>query len=70
MSPEVREASPDQAEFLAELIGQGLLLESGVPGVYGHGPAFGQGAARRALAGPVAPAAFSRRFRRIVGGTR
>ena len=40
MSPEVREASPDQAEFLAELIGQGLLLESGVPGVYGHGPAF------------------------------
>lgn len=36
----VRAASPDQAEFLTELIGRGLLLESGVPGVYGHSDAF------------------------------
>ena len=40
MAPEVRAASPDQAEFMAELIGRGLLLESGVPGVYGHGAIF------------------------------
>jgi hypothetical protein len=33
VSWEVREASSDQAEFLAELIAAGLLLESGVPGV-------------------------------------
>jgi seryl-tRNA synthetase len=37
---EVREAAGDQAEFLAELIAAGLLLESGVPGVYGHGAVF------------------------------
>ncbi|HEX4010829.1 MAG TPA: amino acid--[acyl-carrier-protein] ligase [Solirubrobacteraceae bacterium] len=36
----VREATPDQAEFLAELIAAGLLLESGVPGVYGHNEVF------------------------------
>jgi seryl-tRNA synthetase len=40
MCPEVREASPDQAELLAELIGAGLLIESGVPGVYGHNEVF------------------------------
>jgi seryl-tRNA synthetase len=40
MSPEVREASADQAEFLSELIDAGLLLESGVPGVYGHSDTF------------------------------
>jgi seryl-tRNA synthetase len=40
VSWEVREASSDQAEFLAELIAAGLLLESGVPGVYGHGAVF------------------------------
>lgn len=40
MTTEVRTASADQAEFLDELIAEGLLLESGVPGVYGHGPAF------------------------------
>ncbi len=40
MAVEVREASEDQAAFLAELIADGLLLESGVPGVYGHGAAF------------------------------
>lgn len=38
--PQVRPASEDQAEFLAELIAHGLLLESGVPGVYGHGATF------------------------------
>jgi seryl-tRNA synthetase len=37
---EVREASPDQAELLRDLIGAGLLIESGVPGVYGHGEPF------------------------------
>lgn len=42
MSPAVREATPDQAEFLEALIEAGLLLPSGVPGVYGHGPAFEQ----------------------------
>ncbi len=40
MPPLVRPASEDQAEFLAALIGDGLLLESGVPGVYGHGADF------------------------------
>jgi seryl-tRNA synthetase len=37
---ELREASEDQAAFLAELIEHGLLIASGVPGVYGHGSAF------------------------------
>src|SRR2546423_12961716 len=32
--------SADQAEFLAELIERGLLLESGVPGIYGHSAEF------------------------------
>jgi seryl-tRNA synthetase len=36
----VREASPDQAEFLSRLIDAQLLLPSGVPGVYGHGAVF------------------------------
>jgi seryl-tRNA synthetase len=36
----VREASPDQAEFLSQLIDAGLLLPSGVPGVYGHDAVF------------------------------
>ncbi|MGH2901984.1 MAG: amino acid--[acyl-carrier-protein] ligase, partial [Solirubrobacteraceae bacterium] len=36
----VREASVDQAELLGALIDEGLLLESGVPGVYGHGSSF------------------------------
>jgi seryl-tRNA synthetase len=36
----VREASPDQAEFLAQLVEASLLLPSGVPGVYGHGAVF------------------------------
>jgi seryl-tRNA synthetase len=37
---EVRAATPDQEAFLAQLIGAGLILESGVPGVYGHGAVF------------------------------
>ena len=35
-----REASPDQAEFMRELVAGGLLIESGVPGVYGRGQIF------------------------------
>jgi seryl-tRNA synthetase len=38
--PELRLASPDQAEFLRELLAAGLLIDTGVPGVYGHGPVF------------------------------
>lgn len=40
MAAAVREASHDQAEFLAELCDAGLLLPSGVPGVYGHNAVF------------------------------
>jgi seryl-tRNA synthetase len=40
MPRELREASPDQLELLSDLLGAGLLLETGVPGVYGHGYAF------------------------------
>lgn len=40
MSTEVRPATDDQAAFLAELIEHGLLLESGVPGLYGHSAVF------------------------------
>ncbi|MGI8712459.1 MAG: amino acid--[acyl-carrier-protein] ligase [Solirubrobacteraceae bacterium] len=40
MAVQLREATADQADFLAELIGHGLLIESGVPGVYGHGSVF------------------------------
>jgi seryl-tRNA synthetase len=36
----VRPVTPEPAAFLAELIERGLLLESGVPGIYGHGEAF------------------------------
>src|SRR3954454_15380302 len=35
-----REASPDQAELLEALVDAGLLIPSGVPGVYGRGAAF------------------------------
>jgi len=42
---EFRPATPDQAEFLAELTGAGLLIDSGAPGVYGRGPVF-EGALR------------------------
>ena len=37
---ELRRASPDQAEFLAELFARGVFLESGVPGLYGRGALF------------------------------
>jgi seryl-tRNA synthetase len=35
-----RPGTPDQTEFLRELVGAGYLIESGVPGVYGRGDAF------------------------------
>jgi seryl-tRNA synthetase len=37
---EVRGASEDQTSFLTELIERGLLIESGEPGLYGHGAGF------------------------------
>ncbi len=37
---EFRPATPDQAEFLGELLAAGLLIDSGVPGVYGRGEVF------------------------------
>ena len=40
MSVEVRPASADQAAFLAELLARGLLIDSGVPGIYGHSAVF------------------------------
>jgi seryl-tRNA synthetase len=36
----VRQATADQAEFRDELLSQGLLVASGVPGLYGRGAAF------------------------------
>ena len=40
MPKEVRPVSPEQEELLRELIAAGLLIDSGVPGVYGHGETF------------------------------
>ncbi len=40
MCAEVRPAAADQAAFMAELLKHGFLLESGVPGIYGHGAVF------------------------------
>ncbi|MFZ1993365.1 MAG: amino acid--[acyl-carrier-protein] ligase [Solirubrobacteraceae bacterium] len=40
MAPETRPASPDQEAFMGELVGAGLLLESGIPGIYGHSQVF------------------------------
>jgi seryl-tRNA synthetase len=37
---DVRVTSPDQEQFLRELMDAGLLIASGTPGVYGHGEAF------------------------------
>jgi seryl-tRNA synthetase len=37
---EFRQGTPEQAEFLAELLQHGLLIDSGVPGVYGRGEEF------------------------------
>ena len=35
-----RAGTPEQSSFLAELLGRGMLIECGVPGVYGRGPDF------------------------------
>jgi seryl-tRNA synthetase len=40
MATEVRPATADQVAFSAQLIDHGLILESGVPGIYGHGAGF------------------------------
>jgi seryl-tRNA synthetase len=37
---EVRAASGEQTQFLSELVDHGLLLESGLPGLYGHSAEF------------------------------
>jgi seryl-tRNA synthetase len=37
---EFRPATPEQAAFLRELVAAGLLVETGVPGIYGRGAAF------------------------------
>ena len=37
---EFRPGTEEQTAFLAELVAHGLLIESGVPGVYGRGGAF------------------------------
>lgn len=63
MSPAVREASADQAEFLSELIAAGLLLESGVPGVYGHSDVFEE--VRERLAERLSAEAGSRGAERL-----
>ena len=48
---ELRPATAEQAEFSAELVEQGLLVETGVPGVYGRGGHFEE--VREALAALV-----------------
>ena len=48
---EFRPGTADQAAFLAELVERGLLIESGVPGVYGRGGDFEDVRARRRRAG-------------------
>jgi seryl-tRNA synthetase len=40
MPKEVRPVGPDQIEFLHVLFAAGLLIDSGVPGVYGHSEVF------------------------------
>jgi seryl-tRNA synthetase len=40
MAAELGAGSPEQAEFLRELLDAGLLVEVGAPGVYGHGEMF------------------------------
>jgi seryl-tRNA synthetase len=37
---EFREGTPEESQFLADLIGAGLIIESGVPGVYGFDGVF------------------------------
>jgi seryl-tRNA synthetase len=52
---EYRDATPDQAELLDELVARGHLLPSGVPGLYGRGAGFED--VRRAFEARVARAA-------------
>jgi seryl-tRNA synthetase len=40
VAADVRPASDEQAQFLSELVQSGLILESGVPGIYGHSGEF------------------------------
>jgi seryl-tRNA synthetase len=40
MTGEPREADPEQQQLLADLVAEGLLIESGVSGVYGHAEPF------------------------------
>ena len=40
MAVQARAASAEQAQFLQDLLSAGLLIESGVPGIYGHGAVF------------------------------
>ncbi len=35
-----REGTPEELAFLADLVGAGLVIESGVPGVYGFNGTF------------------------------
>ncbi len=53
--PEYRAGSPDQAALLAELAAHRLLIETGVPGIYGRGGDFE--AVREALSAMVTRAA-------------
>ncbi len=46
MSGEAQPASPDQAAFRDELLAGGLLIDTGVPGLYGHSATF-EGVRRR-----------------------
>ena len=50
---EMRPASPDQAELLAELLEHRLLIATGVPGVYGRGGDFEDVRERVAALGAV-----------------
>jgi seryl-tRNA synthetase len=60
---EFRPGSPDQDAFLAELTGAGLLVESGIPGVYGRGTDFER--VRLGFDGLVAAAAVADRAERL-----
>jgi seryl-tRNA synthetase len=60
---EARAASADQTAFLRELVDAGLLIESGVPGIYGHGNAFEE--VRERLAERLSAEAASRGAERL-----
>jgi seryl-tRNA synthetase len=53
--PDIRPASPDQAALLAALVEHGLLIDTGVPGIYGRGGPFEE--VREAVAALVTRAA-------------